>query len=298
MRVTTNMMVNNITANLFRQSERLLDAQTKVSTGKQINRPSDDPIGLGNILQYRSTLSSIDQYSTNVSMGQSWIETSETTLDSIQSLLDQVTEIAVEQSSGELDNRETSLEIMTNLYDQILDLANTQSADGRYFFGGTQTDIAPFSRDDDYNAVYNSDSGEIRIITGENSSQSINVTGEELFIDGVNVFDVMGDLISALEDPDASANTDQIAALIEPLNQAVEQIQNKTVEIAATYETLELTQNRLSDLEYNVENMLYDEENADMNQAIIELQVLETAYETTLEVASMITSQASLMDFL
>ncbi|MCP4367542.1 MAG: flagellar hook-associated protein 3, partial [Deltaproteobacteria bacterium] len=43
MRITNKMMTDNVSANLFRQANRLLDAQEVVTTEKIINRPSDDP---------------------------------------------------------------------------------------------------------------------------------------------------------------------------------------------------------------------------------------------------------------
>jgi len=41
MRVTNKMMTDTVSANLFKQANRLLDAQEVVATEKKINRPSD-----------------------------------------------------------------------------------------------------------------------------------------------------------------------------------------------------------------------------------------------------------------
>ncbi|MBW2113807.1 MAG: hypothetical protein JRH04_02950, partial [Deltaproteobacteria bacterium] len=133
MRVTNNQMANAITSSLFRQAQRLLKAQITVATEKIINKPSDD----------RKTLSSIDQYNRNITQGKMWIELSETALGTIDTLINSAKNIAVEQSSGDLETREMALQEVENIYGQILDLANTRMGNS-YLFSGHKTDTAPF----------------------------------------------------------------------------------------------------------------------------------------------------------
>ena len=61
MRISNNMLASNITANLFKQNTLMYKTQEMIVSGKRINRPSDDPIGMSNIMGYRSTISSLDQ---------------------------------------------------------------------------------------------------------------------------------------------------------------------------------------------------------------------------------------------
>ncbi|MBW1700779.1 MAG: hypothetical protein JRJ50_01425, partial [Deltaproteobacteria bacterium] len=131
MRVTNNQMANAITSSLFRQAQRLLKAQITVATEKIINKPSDE------------TLSSIDQYNRNITQGKMWIELSETALGTIDTLINSAKNIAVEQSSGDLETREMALQEVENIYGQILDLANTRMGNS-YLFSGHKTDTAPF----------------------------------------------------------------------------------------------------------------------------------------------------------
>lgn len=146
MRVTNNQMANAMTSSLFKQAQRLLKAQMTVTTGKIINKPSDDPIGMNKILDYRNVLSSIGQYNRNIIQGKTWIELSETVLGEIENSLDKIKNIAVEQSSGDLDTRESALQELESLYDQILEFANTKHGN-RYMFSGHKTDTAPFSNE-------------------------------------------------------------------------------------------------------------------------------------------------------
>ena len=143
MRVTNNQMANVITGSLFKQAQRLLRSQMTVATGKIINKPSDDPIGMYKILDYRRILSSVEQYKTNIAQGKTRIEFSETALGEIENVLNTAGQIAIEQSSGDLDTRESALRQVESIYDQVLALSNTRLG-GRYLFSGHKTDTAPY----------------------------------------------------------------------------------------------------------------------------------------------------------
>jgi len=143
MRVTFGMTKNALISNITRQSEKLLHSQDLVSTGKAVNTPSDDPIAAGRILSYRSKLSSIGQYETNIAAGKTWIETSDTTLETVQSLLSDAIDATGDATSDNLDTVKTAKQELEAIYDQMLDLTNTQVS-GNYIFSGHQTKTAPF----------------------------------------------------------------------------------------------------------------------------------------------------------
>lgn len=296
MRLTNRLMADTVLNSLYKNTQQLLKLQEMVSSQKRINRPSDDPIGMRKILDYRKVLSSIDQYKTNITHGKTQIDLTESCLEAIDDLVLKARRIAVEQSAGELENRPTAAQEVKNIYDQILQLANTKLGD-TYILSGHQTDTAPFSRDADYNATYHGDDGDKRIIVGDNLNIKINVTGEDALRSGVDVFDSLRDLINGLENPDTTAGTAQIATQITPLSNALDQIKAVRSEAASTFIQLETTENQLANFKLNIEDMLSDTEDADMAQAIVELQIQQTAYETSLATAARIL-QRSLMDFL
>lgn len=296
MRVTNKMMTETVSANLFRQANRLLDAQEVVATEKIINRPSDDPIGMGKVLDYRKAISSMDQYQRNVTQGKMWIEHAEVVLDEVNDLLRQAKEIAIVQSEGttERDDRATAAQQVQNIYDQVMQLANTKLGD-RYMFAGHQTVTVPFTRDAAYNATYNGDAGEIRMIIGENTDLAVNADGIQVFNNGTDTFDVLRQLKDALENP--VYNQTDISNQFQPLIDAGTQVESVRSEGATNYTRLELTESQLKILKLNVENMLSEIEDADMAQAIVKLKNEENAYETALAAAARVI-QPSLINFL
>lgn len=294
MRITNNTMANTAMINLFKSSERLAKFQEIVSSQKRINRPSDDPVGMGKILEYRKRLSSIEQNFRNIINGKMRIDITETSLGAIDELINKVKNTAVEQSTGDLDSRQIAIQDVKATYDQIMQLANTKLGSS-YIFAGHQTDTSPFTRDGSYNATYAGDDGDMQVIVTGDMTVKINTTGEDAFVAGTNLFDVLRDLITALEAPvyDPAA----VAAQIQPLADVEKQLETVRAEGATNYNRLDIAENQLSRLKIDLEDMLYETENADMVKAVIDLQMQETAYQTSLATAARII-QPSLIDFL
>ncbi|MDY6949946.1 MAG: flagellar hook-associated protein FlgL [Thermodesulfobacteriota bacterium] len=296
MRVTNRLVVESIITNISRNTERLDRAQTTVSTQKLVNKPSDDPVAMGNIMDYRKTISSIDQYKKNIAHAKTHIQLYESALSAINDLLVDARRLASYETPGTSDERKSLAEQVKHIYDNIMHLANTKSEKG-YIFSGHNTDSLPFSRDESYEATYHGDDGDIRIIVGEGVEVGINVTGEDALAGHVDVFGILKDLIDAFENPDAEAGLSDITAQIVPLTDAIDQIQRATSSVGSTLARLDTTGNQLAAFRLNLEDMLAGAEDADMATAILELQAQEIAYETCLASAATVL-QASLIDFL
>ncbi len=146
MRITNKMMINNAKYWLTKQAERLSEAAAVNASGKSVNRPSDNPEAAAAILQFRSDISRCTQYEKNLTDADTLIEAGETTLDSVDDLLDQALDIVTELSNGKNDYTGTYKSSLTGLYDSIIGLANT-TCSGTYLYGGNNTTSASFSNE-------------------------------------------------------------------------------------------------------------------------------------------------------
>ena len=298
MRVTNNMMMTAITEGLSRNVQSLVSLSEKLSTGKKINRPSDDPVGMANIMDYQKTLTKTEQYITNIERGKLQIETMESVLNAIEENLQLAEDIALDQSSGGIETRDAAIEQIKGIVDQVMQLGNTKLGEN-YLFAGHQSHTVPFVRNldgidgtaDDYSVQYNGDNGDLKIITGEGSHVKINAHGDEIFTgdgvaDGVNVFDVLEDLLEGLENPDEAAGQIQIQAQVENLAKAETQINSVRTRNAGTYERLETTLNYWEDFQYRIEQSLSSTQAINTEQTTVELNNQETIYETTISLAA------------
>ena len=289
MRVTNKMIVDTTLNNLLNSTERLLELQEAVSSGKRINKPSDDPIGMGKVLNYRTDLSSIDQYERNIGQGKSWLTQTESVLTEIYNILVDAQELAIAEASdtANADTRTIAAEEISNIYDQMLALAN-QELGGSYIFSGYKTQTEAFAAD----GTYNGDTGAISLATGQNSTVQINLTGDDVF-ETTNIFDVLDDLKTALENNDVEGIQDQLNGL----SSSIDHINAKTAEVGSRINQFETAENIFANLKLNLQEMLSETEDADIVQAAVDLASQQTIYEAALMSSAEI-MQMSIVNFL
>jgi len=145
-RVTENIKFNMLTHSMFTIQSEYGELMEKLSTQKMINRPSDDPIGTNDILDYRTATASIEQYQTNITDANIWLNLTSTNLSGFRDIVAEAKDIAISESSAGAspETRQASLATLTSLIDEALSLLNAKSGDN-YLFGGSKTDVQPFS---------------------------------------------------------------------------------------------------------------------------------------------------------
>jgi len=295
MRISNRMMTNTIINDILKNKEKLFDAQKIVSTGKKISLPSDNPVMMGRVLDYKKTLSMIGQYEKNISMGKSRFEIIEPTLESVDKLLHEAKKLAMDLSAGNIDEqtRDTSLKMVENLYNQLMGYTHTKDGD-KYIFSGHQSKTAPYSSDANFNAIWQGDEGDVRLMIGQGKDISLNDSGQKVFeAGGVEFFDMLRDLRTGIQNDDPVMISNQVALF----DNAIEHVRNVRIDGSVKYEQLEAAENSLKELQMNIEKLKSKVTDADMNEAIVELKAQQTAYEASLASAAKII-QTSLLDFL
>ncbi|MBL0714170.1 MAG: flagellar hook-associated protein FlgL [Desulfosarcina sp.] len=288
MRITNKMMTTTIKRNVFRQSEQLLRSQEILSSGKRINRPSDDPVGIGKVLDYRKSLASFEQFDRNIQQAKNRIEFMEMTLEGVEALIVDAKNWAVNQAGSATADREAAISSVRNIRDQILQLANSKMG-GNYIFSGFQTNTPAF----DPSGTYNGDNGYFSVLTGDNAEMQIEADGGRVLQGTEGVFDALDQLLTGLQTDD----TVLIDAQIDRFLGAQDKVQSVRAENGAYYQQLELSENQMAKMKMTVEELLDSTEKASVEEAIINLKNQELAYEITLNTSARII-QPTLMNFL
>lgn len=292
MRVTNTMLANNINASLFRQTELMYRTQERIATGKKINRPSDDPVGMTSALGYRNSISNIDQYNDNITKGKMHIETMDQVLEMVEGFLRGAKDIAFDDAP---DRRLNLAENVATIRDQVLELCNYE-IDGDYIFSGHVTDTPPFDWDATNTFIeYNGSNNSKAVIIGRSTQIDIAADGEDIF-QNVAVADIFDELIDLEADLIAGIPAD-ITSHINPLERAIEQLDIVRAKNASVYNQMEATENHYSYFKLNLQDLLSRTEDADIAESIVSFKAQEAAYESTLATSSMI-MQKSLIDFL
>ncbi len=146
MRITTASTYATTINNLQLRQQELSDAQTRLSSGKRVLMPSDDPAAAARAeralaVELRSEASQRSVDASKVLMTQT-----ESALGDANELLSQVREALVAAGNATYTdaNRAIQANKIQGLRDQLLQVANRSDGAGTYLFGGQGSNQAPF----------------------------------------------------------------------------------------------------------------------------------------------------------
>lgn len=300
MRVTQRVIINNMLRNYSNSMNKMNGLNMQLSSGRRINKPSDDPAGLVSSLRLRTKLQQNEQFKKNVGDSISWVETAETTFNSMTEVLQRVRELTIEGANTTNDSQAliAIADEIKQLKEEMGDLANT-TLDDRYIFGGTRTMAKPYDTETG-NWLGNSIS--ISYEVTENITMDVNFNGSVFGVDlSYNPPDTSGSIFTTLDKIISdlhNQNFDELSGSdIEQISQHINKLLSFRSEAGAKVNRLELVQSRLGDMELNYTELLSENENVDMAKLIIELKNQENVYRASLSAGARII-QPSLVDFL
>lgn len=143
-------------------NSKLAQTQEQISTGKRVNKPSDDPVAAARILKLDQELQRISTYQRNTDLAENRLEQEENALARSVDVVQRVRELTVQAGNGSLspnDRISISAELKERL-GQLADIANTRDASGEYIFSGFQGANPAFVQDGNENWVYQGDEGQ------------------------------------------------------------------------------------------------------------------------------------------
>lgn len=156
MRVTNSMITHNTLNNINGNKSNVDRMNNQMSTQKKISRASEDPVIAIRSLRLRTTLSEINQfYNKNIPDAESWLESTESALENMKSLMGQMYQQSVYGTNDPLtqDDRNAILKNITELKNQVYSELNADEA-GRTVFSGYKTNRSVTYMSDDPDAKF------------------------------------------------------------------------------------------------------------------------------------------------
>jgi flagellar hook-associated protein 3 FlgL len=145
LRVSSNMMGDNLINISKRNTERMLELQSSLATGLQHRMPRENPIGVSHSMTYDRILFELGQFEKNVDDGKARINLAESALAGAGDILQRIRELGVQGANG-IYTKEDRVKIATEideLLNELVTIANTQFK-GRSIFAGNDTLENPF----------------------------------------------------------------------------------------------------------------------------------------------------------
>src|SRR4051794_20584371 len=186
MRVTQRSIATTSLQGLNRNLDAISKLQQHLTSGKTINKPSDDPNGTNSAMQTRQELAGATQYARNISDGMSMLDATDSALQNMIAQVHRVRELAVQGSNTGSMSDASRAAIQTEvsgIRDSLLALANT-TIQGQPIFGGvTSGAIAYNVVDGSYQGVGGTDGADFPVTrkVSDTDSIRIDITGPEAF---------------------------------------------------------------------------------------------------------------------
>jgi flagellar hook-associated protein 3 FlgL len=294
-RITQQQMLTSLQTNMGSSLGRLQRTQEKVSSGKEISRPSDDPSGVASALQFRGSIQRADQLARNADDGLSWLSVADGALTGMQSVLSRARELALRGGSAALNasDREALAKEVDGLRENALSIANTSRL-GRPIFSGNAVPTPP-AADVAYSSTfaYQGDAGTVTRMVAEGVSVQVNVTGPEVFgPPGADVFSALTQLAVNLR-----TNPSALPASLTAIDAASTRVLTGLAQVGSRVNQIESARDRTDSIKAGQEDALAEIESVDLAKALTDLKLQETAYQAALGVSAR-SLQLSLLDFL
>jgi flagellar hook-associated protein 3 FlgL len=133
---------------------------------------------------------------------------------------------------------------------------------------------------------YNGNSEEFSINIGRDTSFDYSISGESIFTENaggsVDIFKILNDLKDSLEADDP----DGIAAQLDSIEEASVQVNENIARCGTRMNRLEIAENNMADLKYNLTRLISNTEDADITEIATKLAMKEIALKASYAMAS------------
>ena len=146
-RVTNQMINNNVIHTLNRQKYQLQKIEQNLATGSKIHLPSDDPVGAASQLLLRSRTRELEQYDRNIQESYDRLNLMDGQLARIGDIFQRMRYLSVQAANGTNTSFELKEAIAREINQHLkalIDMANVKDATGRSLFGGSVIERDPF----------------------------------------------------------------------------------------------------------------------------------------------------------
>ena len=287
---------NNI-ARINANRSRLSTLNEQLTTGKRINRASDDPSGMEMVLSLRTSQTEIRQFQRSNQAANSKLVAADDALNNYETTLDRV-RVLVTQGLSDTSTQPAKNALATELESlrtRLLAVANTQN-NGDFLFGGIRQSEAPFDQAGVPSALPTA-AQYVQIEPGSNAIQ-VGVTADTIFSDATStIFDDITTAITALRGTgDAAADRASLEAMNARLANFGELANAARAIVGANMNATDFAAEALAGSLLNLDERANAVEGADFAEAAIGVADAQRSLEATLQIAAR--GRRTLFDFL
>lgn len=263
------------------QQVELEQTQSQLGSGVRIQKPSDDPRGVGSAINLELRLEELAQYDRNGIQATTALNLQEQTLANASDVILRLREITLQGSSPSFDNAQRKLlgEEVSAQINILLSIANSRDGSGEYIFGGSRTDQTPFQETG--NGIEYAGSQQSRgIAVGVGLEIQVLDPGSRIFSSGGSdlVFATVARLQNALETSD-QFDVEASKQILQELDSTLETLTSQRAIVGARLTQVEFSSNFNSDWSLQLKTALSETRDVDYAETISLLNQQVTALE-------------------
>ena len=297
-RIADTTSSSDFASRINSQKSRLNILNERLTTGKRINRPSDDPGGAEIVLGLRTSQTEITQFQRSTQAANQKLTAADDTLNSYETILERVRTLVTQGLSDTTtqDARNALATEIDTLRTRILNIANSTN-NGEYLFGGTRQNVPPFDPTTGVPAATPAAAQFVQIEPGANAVP-VGVTADTIFKDATST--IFTDLTAATTALRGTGNTATDRTTLEATSARLGiytgLVNNGRAIVGANMNAADIAKDNLSANFLSFDERANDIEDADFAATAVALTDAQRSLDATLQVAAK--GRRSLFDFL
>ncbi len=293
MRVTQQGLASNVIRNLDRRFTDYANTQERLSSGRRMQRPSDDPAGMTRALGLRTDLARVEQQVRNADDAMGMVDIADSKLQGATSLLQRVRELAIRAANAPSVSESAAIvKELQQVKQELVSIANSRS-EGRPIFAGFQAGEAVASVSGVW--TYQGDAGAFTRRVSDSEPVEVSVTAAQVF--GFNDGDDVFTMLDGLEANVSAGDSGAISSNLDDIDNAMGRVLDGLAELGGASNRIDAARERSLEEIYSVRAELAEVEDVDLAEGIMDLQLQEIAYQAALGAVGRVL-QPSLVNFL
>ncbi|GMQ47224.1 flagellar hook-associated protein FlgL [Vibrio sp. 10N] len=175
---------------LRRQENKIHHNQAQLASGKQLQKPADDPLAVHYLQKVGQQSRQLEQYNDAIVLTRNRLENQEVMIRETEQFSDKAKRLTMESINGALSaqDREAKAREIEELARNFIALANSQDESGNYVFAGTKPKFQPFLRDNNGDVRYVGDDYQRKMRISNSMEIITSDPGSKLFMEIENPF--------------------------------------------------------------------------------------------------------------
>jgi flagellar hook-associated protein 3 FlgL len=285
--ISNDALVQTLTGQMATQVNTIADLQMQLSTGQALNKPSDNPASVTQVMALSGQAKQLTSWQNNADAAKSWLGIVNSTANNILDTLQSARSLLLQAANQAVQSPTTFAALGTQLKGvstNLLSLSNTQY-EGRGIFAGTSASAQTYDASGNY--LGNADSPSTVIGPGAGAGQSVNlsVPGTAMFgVGATNVFATLSGAANALLSGTPSSAT--LSSAINALDTVISNTEQSAAVLGNASQMVSSASSALTTQIANVQSNQANLENVNVATAVTQLTSETASYQAALWAAS------------